>query len=130
MCRFSWKLDEANWDDLEKQLQNIDWQVLSQGTAQDALTYFLEMLGLCLQKHIPYRKTIQKKSSHPWINSRCEAAIASKNAAEGTSDFEDKRLKCAKVLAEEYQKYLVLLREKIATLPRWSKQWWKLNRQS
>ena len=45
VTRYSWKLDQANWEDLEKDLQGIDWQNLSQDTAQDALTYFLEMLG-------------------------------------------------------------------------------------
>ena len=64
MCRYSWKLDQANWGELEKELEGIDWQMLAQGTAQDAMTYFLEMLSLCLQKHIPYRKTVHKKSSH------------------------------------------------------------------
>ena len=95
--------------------------MLAQGTAQDAMTYFLEMLSLCLQKHIPYRKTVQKKSSHPWINARCEDAIAKKNAAEGSDDFEAQRKKCSETLAEEYQNYLVLLREKIASMSRWSR---------
>ena len=65
LCRYSWKLDQANWTGIEKDLEDIDWNILSQGTAQDAMTYFLEMLSLCLQKNISYRKTIQKKSSHP-----------------------------------------------------------------
>ena len=122
ICRYSWKLGQANWKELEKDLQEIDWQILLQGTAQNAMTYLLEMISLCLQEHIPYRKTIQKKSSHPWINERCKEAIAKKNTAEGSADFEAQRKKCTEVLAEEYQNYLALLREKIATIPRWSKQ--------
>ena len=129
VSRYSWKLGEAKWDDLEVELQSIDWHLLSKGTSEDALTYFLEMLGLCLRKFIPYRKVTEKKQSHPWLNARCENAISKKNAAEGTPEFDAMQKICSRVLAEEYHKHLEELRKKIAGMKRWSKQWWRLNRQ-
>ena len=44
-------------------------------------------------------------------------------------DFKDAQASCGKVLTEEYQEYVVKLKERIATLKRGSKQWWKLNRE-
>ena len=129
ICRYSWKLDEANWNDLENELADLDWSNLARGTAEDSLTYFLEILGLCLQKHIPYRKTLHKKKNHPWLNEQCERAILQKNNAEGTSDFQEMQGRCRRTLADEYQRYLETLRDKISSLKRGSKQWWKLNRQ-
>ena len=94
---------------------------LDRGTAEDALTYFLEMLGLCLQKHSPYRKTVQQKKSHPWLNENCEEAISKKNAAEGKPNFAAVQASCAEVLAKDYHLYLTMLKEKIASSKRWSK---------
>ena len=51
------------------------------------------------------REVLIKKKSHPWVDSRCEA-IEAKNNAEGSIEFESKRALCAKVLPEDYQKYL------------------------
>ena len=47
--------------ELKKELQAIDWQYLSQDTAQNALTYFLEMLGLCLQSICLIANPLKKK---------------------------------------------------------------------
>ena len=56
-------------------------------------------------------------------------AIKDKNEAEGTEDFNERRNKCATIIAEEYQKYLQKLKERISSLKKGSKQWWKLNRE-
>lgn len=40
--RFSWKLNEANWRDLNAELKKIDWSILRRGTAEEALSYFLD----------------------------------------------------------------------------------------
>ncbi len=63
------------------------------------------------------------------MNARCENSIAAKNSAEGHASFEDQREKCAGVLAEEHQKYVATLKEKISKLKKGSKQYWRLNRE-
>ncbi len=105
---------------------SADWSALDRGTANDAATYFMEFLWTILCMHIPYETVVIKKRNHP---SRCENAIAAKNSAEGHLSFEDQREKCAGVLAEEHQKYVATLREKISKLKKCSKQYWRLNRE-
>ena len=105
------------------------WAPLRQGTSEDALNYFLGMVWLLLCTHIPYEEIHTKKSSHPWLNNKCEDAIRAKNAAEGTSGFASARNECSTILASEYQAYLGRLKTKIANLPKGSKEWWRLKRE-
>jgi len=63
------------------------------------------------------------------MNLRCENAIKAKNDADGSPSFDTQRDLCTRVLTEEYQKHLLELKTKIATLKKGSKQWWRLNRE-
>ena len=124
-----WLLQKANWTDLKSDLQAYDWNKLGEGTAEESLQYFLEILWYHLVKHIPRTTIKNRKSTHPWLNDRSKAAIARKNAAEGTARFEEERNKCMQVLNEERALYVQKTKEKIASLKRSSKKWWRLNRQ-
>ena len=81
------------------------------------------------EKFISQSVVSLRKQSHPWINPRCEAAVAKKIAAEGSPDYQSMRDSCADTLREEHKHYLSDLRSKIADLPRGSKKWWSLNRE-
>jgi len=129
VARTVWLLKKADWNSLEEELGKIHWDPLQRGTAEDALNYFLDVLWTSLLKHIP-RKAIQTKhSSHPWLNSRCREAIALKNASEGTDAFPTADAQCSQVLREERAKYVEKLKAKLVSLPRSSKQWWRINRE-
>ena len=121
-------LKRADWKGLNEKLNSTDWSPLRQGTANDAARFFMEILWISLCSFIPYEKVKFQKKSHPWINSRCEEAIRRKNAAEGTPQFHAMQQQCTSALAEEYHQYLKKLKEKITSLEKGSKQWWKLNR--
>jgi len=110
-------------------LNNFNWDPLCRGSAEDSLTFFLEVLWLLLTKYIPRKITHVKKSSHPWLNQKCKDAIAKKNDAEGSEQFVDARKKCLDVIKSERASYVKDLKEKISTLPRNGKQWWRLNRE-
>ena len=60
------------------------------------------------------------------MNKRCLQLVAAKRAAEGTVDYEDKLRECSEGILEEFNKYTERTREKLKTLPKSSKQWWKL----
>ena len=116
---------------MKMELANADWEPLRRGTAEDALNYFLEILWICLIKFIPREKVTRTRSSHPWLNSRCHAAIARKNQSEGTDNFPVDSAACSETLREERSKYVEKLKAKLAELPRsprCSKQWWRINR--
>ena len=44
ISRTVWHLKSADWDKLEKELSEVDWGILSRGTAEDAVNYFLDVL--------------------------------------------------------------------------------------
>ena len=129
VARTVWHLKAADWKALEKELSEVDWQPLSRGTAEDAVNYFLDVLWTLLVKHIPQKKIECKRSSHPWLNSRCRAAIVQKNLAEGSDNFQAVQTSCDNVLREERARYVEELKEKLSKLPRSSKQWWRINRE-
>ena len=127
--RIVWDLVNANWKDLEVELAAIDWSILASGTADDALNKFMDVLWNLLIKYIPQKKIVCKKSTHPWLNSKCQAAILRKNKAEGSEVFQAESAACASILQDERAKYVEKLKAKIAALPKRSKQWWRLNRE-
>ena len=129
VSRTVWCLQKANWKELKKELVEVDWSQLSRGCAEDAVEYFLDVVWTLLVKHIQQKRIETKRSSHPWLNSRCRAAIIRKNTAEGTDSFPAAQLHCDTVLREERAKYVEALKQKLATLSRSSKQWWKINRE-
>ena len=129
ITREVWELKKAKWKELEEELENADWEPLRHGTAEHALNYFMEILWLCLIKYIPRKVVTRTRSSHPWLNSRCREAINRKNNSEGTEFFSTASAACTQILLEERLKYVDKLKEKLASLPRCSKQWWRSNRE-
>ena len=90
------------------------------------MEYFLEVLWLHLAKHIPRKNLEIVKSSHPWVNQRSRDAIAEMNNAQNTPNAVAAADKCSAVLAEERQKHVQKVKDKLATLKKGSKQWWKI----
>jgi len=126
-----WQLKSANWAGLQQELEGFDWAMLEDGDAEQCANLFWEVLWICLVKHIPQKVVRCKRSSHPWLNSRCHEAIIRKNIAEG-SDYESYKsaqASCDEVLRQEHAKYVEALKAKLSALPRCSKQWWRINRE-
>ena len=96
--RIVWSLDKADWANLERGMAGFDWSIVRQGTAEDALNHFLEVLWLHIVKFISQREIKNHKGTHPWLDDKCRNAVAAKNAAEGTDEYEIARLSCIKVL--------------------------------
>ena len=122
ISRTVWDLKKANWQEIENEIVQFDWQLLGRGTAEDAVNLFLDVLWCVLVKHIPQKQIKNKRSTHPWLNSRCHAAILKKNQAEGTDRSEAAKSLCEEVLREERAKYVESLKAKLSTLSRRSKQ--------
>ena len=111
MTREVWKLKNVKWKDLEEELEKANWEPLRHGTAEHASNYFMEILWLCLVKYIPRETVTRTRSSHPWLNSRCRAAITRKNNSEGSESFSIASEACAQTLREERSKYVDKLKE-------------------
>ena len=127
--RVVWCLSDANWKSLQKELKEVDWSELARGTAEDSVNLFLAILWSLLIKHTPRKEITNKQSTHPWLNDRCRQAIVNKNDAEGSDSFQAKQEMCDEVLRQERAKYTEALKAKLVTLPKSSKQWWRINRE-
>ena len=127
--REGWLYKKASWKQLNHELQNFDWRKIDTLSPDHAANFFMQSLWWHLCKHIPRKQFTDKKQTHAWLNKKCEDAISRKQAAEGTTNFEQQRHVCAQILREERQQYISKLREKIEQLPKNSKAWWKLNQE-
>ena len=124
-----WHLGSADWKSLRKQLSETDWSTLKHGTGEDALIFFLETIWYLLITHISRRKITVTKRSHPWLNEKSKEAIRRKNQAEGTEAFDRERKNCMQILATERARHVQALKDKLSSLPKCSKQWWRINRE-
>ena len=111
------------WQELQTSLRDFEWSELRNGSAEDALNYFLDILWMQLRKFIPFKIIREKKQAHPWLNSKCEEAITRKNAAQDKDSFAEAQQHCSEVLAEEYQIHDEALKAKMAALSRSDKRW-------
>ena len=118
VSREVWILSKADWTSLRDDFGNFDWSPLSKGSAEDSLTFFLEILSLLLIKYIPRKTTHNKKNTHLWLNQECKDAIARKDAAEGNEQFASECARCIAVMSAERANYVTELKEKISSLPR------------
>ena len=128
--RFVWAFPRAKWSSLRAALASTDWAPIIDGPSVDsAVASFTDHLFHIAQAHIPYRKCSMRKSTHPWLNDRCAAAVARKCATAGTPDFGAAQKECNAILSEEYRSHVNRLRHKLSTLPRGPQCWWKFNRE-
>ena len=127
--REMWLLNKARWDETKSELSSYERAKLRDGSAEEALTYFLEVLWYHCMKSIPRVKVTNSKNTHPWLNERSKQAILRKNNVEGIANLETERRKCTEILNEERQRYVQEAKDKMNELPRDSKRWWRLNQQ-
>ena len=84
---------------------------------------------VAVKDSIPTRILVERKSTHPWLNSRVLEAIARKQAASGTNAEPEASRACREHILCEFMKSVDRTRERLGNLSRGSKQWWGLARQ-
>ena len=94
-----------------------------------AVNHFLDALIAQCEEYTPHSKLVLAKSTHPWLDLACEAAINKKNEAMGTPDFLLAQAQCAECLNQKHKEYIVRLKAKLAKLSKSDRQWWRLNRE-
>ena len=126
-----WNLSRARWDELKKALSCFNWGRLRDGTAEDALLFFMEILWHHLVKFIPRRRITTKKRSHPWLDGKCIGATHRQNLAEGgdTHTYKVESDRCAKIFIDAKTKYVNDLKEELAGPPKCSKKLWTVKRE-
>ena len=62
------------------------------------------------------------------MTARCRQAIADKHSAFGTNKFHEKRFLCSQTLREEFLTYVTSIKQRLSSLKRGSKLFWKISK--
>lgn len=119
-----WHFRGAAWRDMKYDLCSHDWQILQEGTPNDATNCFTSYLTELCERYIPQTEIIVRKQTHPWLNDACRNAIRTKESCEDIASFDVARDNCAQILRDAYKDYTADSKQKISDLPRGSKRWY------
>ena len=67
VSREVWHFKGAAWQNLKCALRNCSWDLLREGSVDEAVNYFLDLLLAKCEEFIPRSKIIINKATHPWL---------------------------------------------------------------
>ncbi len=117
---------KADWGSIGSSLAAADWSSIDSLDVDGGERLLHSTLQSLLDENVPQRTITERKSVHPWVNSRCLEAIATKNAQVGSPDFSEQAAVCSRILFGEYLTYVARMRDKLARERRGSKGWWRV----
>ncbi len=79
----------------------------------------LQAAGSCINKTTLSRT----KSTHPWLNERVIQAVEAKRVASSTADAGVGTQECSRIVLEEYDRWVSLVRQELSEMKRGSKAW-------
>ena len=106
-----------------------NWQILEEGTVDEAVDVFYKRVNDEMGKSIPRKKSIRRKCDLPWLDEQAREAMKEKHEAEGTANYEIAALKCRQILRQSKSNYMEKTQDDLANLRRGSKKWWRLTEQ-
>ena len=75
---------KADWTRIRRDFRSTDWTCMDFMAVDDAERHLHNSILETLRRHTPERELRERRSTHPWINDRCLAAIREKNTATGS----------------------------------------------
>ena len=124
-----WDYKRVGWSALIDYISMLDWSLIDSLPVHGVVDYFTSSVLTAARKCIPTKMITEHKSTHIWLNNACRSAIDEKNAADPSSPVFFVRCQAmTEALKKAYEEYTTEIRSKLSTLPRSSKEWWKLNR--
>ena len=128
--RTAWDMKFAQWDDLRSEISAFEWSSLLIPNAVDSFVVSVcDQLSALCSKHIPTKVISVHSGQHPWLDDSCHRAIEAKCAASGTPEFHHLERTCSAVLTVSFRAYQQQLRQSLSSLPKASKEWWKVSRE-
>ena len=120
---------KAPWQQICDEIRSLDWSWINECDVDAATVRFTDDLLRILDANVPSKTICDRAALHPWYNDRCRALVREKRKAEGRDDYKGASERCSRGLFEEYCKYVEKMREKLKSLRRGSKQWWRITNQ-
>ena len=93
-----WHFENDAWTNLKCDSKACDWRRLEPDSVDVAVNYFLVLLVLKCEEHIPQGKNLIKRRTHPWLDDGCGDAIIRKSNVMGSEAFDAAQAECAATL--------------------------------
>ena len=128
--RCCWLFSKAKWQAMNQRFNAVSWKtLLDQCSDVDAMVdLFTDVVLMEAAAFIPRKRITPRRGTHPWINQRCLELIRRKHEAYGTAAFAERQRLCSTGLMVEYNKFVLRTKDRLASLPRSSKMWWKTSK--
>ena len=116
--RLLWQTARADWNTLEASFERFNWQILEEGTVDEAVDVFYKRVNDEMGKSIPRKKSIRRKCDLPWLDEQAREAIKEKHEAEGTANYEVAAANCRQILRQSKRNYMDKIQDDLANLRR------------
>ena len=117
---------KASWSRIHREFERHDWSYIDEMTVDEMERYLHAKINEVVLRHVPRRNIRESRSAHPWMNETCLNAIRAKLATTGSEEQVFAASECSRILFAEYLTYVCRMRDKLRTVKRGSKLWWKL----
>ena len=124
-----WSFNQADWEGMQEELAAQNWKAMRDMSVDDATAFLTDTILKSCEKHIPKRVLQERKWTHPWLNHRASRLVQARVAAKGTPQEEEAAKACSAGLLNEYNAWVSRTREKLRSLPRMAKAWWRTCRE-
>ena len=121
-----WHFKDADWRSIERRLLAQDWSWIDNSTPNIVVACLTQMMLCFMDIYIPSSQ-VASVVSHPWINQHCLDAVQAKRLAAGTDSFPAAVAACSSAMLEAFKAHTQRTRQKLRTLGRGSKKWWKIS---
>ena len=126
--RIVWNYRTADWSGLIEDLSQCDFRFILVDDTSVATDKFTDILLSTAKKYISQRTLDDEVWSHPWLSERARSAVRKKYDAFNTDRYREECESCSKILREEFNTYVLQVKERLSKLPRGSKQYWHLSK--
>ena len=119
---------QADWPASSRELAEADWSFIGSECTCAAAERLTAILLDVARRHIPVTTVRERPSTHPWLSDRCVHAVARKQAAYGTADYQADVRRGSDVFRHAYMIFVSRMRDKMRNTRRGTKAFWRLSR--
>ena len=123
--RMVWNYRDADWDRLNANLAETDWEFLRGMTPDEGTAKLTENILKFADEAIGQRSCKELKSSHPWLTDEIVTCLKVKREAEGTTLEKLRAEECSAKIVSARESYIQRTKRELAKMWGNAKQWWR-----
>ena len=124
--RTVWNFRQADWRQLEIDLEGTDWEALcSSADVDTCVNGIFDSVMSCAESSIPRRQLTERKSTHEWLTPEVTQAVARKKDAAGTASAKSEAEECSRIILKAFGEFVQRSRQELQEEKRGSKKWWR-----